>query len=52
MRHMISAYSIAVLLKKIEDDGLIDESRGKFKASQLGTRPAFADDKFEIVDFK
>ena len=52
MRHMISAYSIAALLKKMEDDGLIDDSHGKFTSCQLGARSSFADDKFEMVDFK
>ena len=45
------AYALAATLKKMEDDGLIDELRGK-PAGRRAAEVYSAGDKFEIIDFK
>jgi hypothetical protein len=48
---VIEAYVIASMLKKMEDDGLIDDSRGR----ATGHGPTLASsvaDKFEVMDFR
>lgn len=45
------AYAMAMTLKKMEDDGLIDESRGR-QAGLSSVQVSSAGDKFEIVDFR
>ena len=45
------AYAVAAMLKKMEDDGLIDEFRSR-DAGRLSTPIAEIDEKFEVVDFK
>lgn len=45
------AYAIAALLKKMEDDGLIDVSRMRPAGGRSPQAPSVGD-KFEIVDFK
>ena len=47
----MEAFAIAATLKKMEDDGLIDESRVKSKMENATTSAA-VDGKFEIVDFR
>ena len=45
------AYAVATLLKKMEDDGLIDELRSR-DAGRSSAPIAEIDGKFEVVDFK
>lgn len=45
------AYAIAALLKRLEDEGRIDGSRGKPAGRRAEASP-FASDKYEIVDFR
>ena len=47
----VRAYAIAAVLKKMEDDGLIDESRA-CSAVRRSTQALSIGDMFEIVDFK
>ena len=45
------AYAVAAVLKKMEDDGLIDESRSRY-AGRSSVTITEVDEKFEIVCFK
>ena len=48
---VLRAYAIAATLKKMEDDGLIDESRSRLAGRDSAQTLSIAD-KFEVVDFR